>query len=466
MWRLSLQKEEKQELMDEIELLDDADKRARGYVAANAARRAFPDDQAIVELETLEEDFPAIGRAASETLRMLDTYGSPATVASNGPNYFGYVVGATLPIAAAAERMVLAWDQCASSFDNSPACASIERIAGRWIVDALDLPRESAVGFSTSATASTISCLSAARRRLLAKCGWNFDQDGLIGAPEIRVIVSANVHITVKKALKILGFGLARLVVAPTDEQGRIDPDQLPRMDDKTIICLQAGEVNTGSFDCFNDIIPAAKRHGAWVHVDGAFGLWARASSRARHLTEGIDLADSWTTDGHKWLNTPYDGAMAICRDAAALAEVANSNAVYASADAFDQKNLTLEFSRRARGVAIWAALRTLGRNGVAELVDQHLVQAKWLARQLEQEGFCVLNEVALNQVLIRCASPEATLALRSALNNSGQAWVGGTLWDGQPAIRISLSSWRTQDTNVSRLFDAIRRAQSSGSES
>lgn len=446
--------------MDEMTLLEHADRRARGYVEGNAARRAFPDEQAILRLKALEEKLSQRGRPAAETIELLDTIGSPATVASNGPNYFGYVVGASLPAAAAAERLVLAWDQCASSFDNSPACATIERIAGGWILDVLDLPRESAVGFATSATASTISCISAARRRLLAKSGWDFDQNGLIGAPEIKVVVSANVHVTVKKALKILGFGLSRLHVAPTDDQGRVDPAQLPPLDASTILCLQAGEVNTGSFDPFDQIIPRAKQCGAWVHVDGAFGLWARASKSARHLTNGIEQADSWTTDGHKWLNTPYDGAMAICRDANALAEVANSDAAYASANAFDQKNLTLEFSRRARGVAIWAALRTLGKDGVAKQIDRHLSQAAWLAAQLRNAGFRVLNDVALNQVLIRCEDAATTLAVRAALNESGVAWVGGTSWGGEPAIRISLSSWRIQDENLGSLFDALSNAR------
>jgi glutamate/tyrosine decarboxylase-like PLP-dependent enzyme len=439
-------------MMVELELLESADRLGREYVAANAERRAFPDNAAIANLAELDEALPEVGYAQSDTIALLDRIGSPATVASNGPNYFGYVVGATLPVAAAADRLVLAWDQCASSFDNSPACATIERIAGRWILEILDLPRESAVGFSTSATASTISCISAARRRLLANLGWDFDRDGLVGAPEIKVVVSANVHVTVKKALKILGFGMNRLQIAATDAQGRVDPDHIPTLDGSTILCLQAGEVNTGNFDPFEKILPEAKRSGAWVHVDGAFGLWARASASAKSLTTGVDQADSWTTDGHKWLNTPYDGAMAICRDAAALAEAANSDAAYAVAAATDQKNLTLEFSRRARGVPIWAVLRSLGKQGVADLVDRHRAQAQSLANALRQTGFHVLNEVSLNQVLVQCDDAQATLAMRAAINASGQAWVGGTSWQGEPAIRISLSSWRIGDENIEAL--------------
>lgn len=290
---------------------------------------------------------------------------------------FGFVIGASLPATPAAERLALAWDQCASSAVNSPAAAAIEKAAARLVLEALALPRESAVGFGTSATACGLACLTAGRRTLLARAGWDFDHDSLTGAPEIRVVVPETVHVTVLKALRVLGFGTGRLVRAPCDAHGRVDPERLPPLGDRTILCLQAGEVNTGEFDPFADLIPRAKAAGAWVHVDGAFGLWARASGPARRLTDGVEDADSWTTDGHKWLNTPYDGAMAICRDAGALAAAMNADAVYSQAEPDAQKNLTLEFSRRARGLPIWAALRTLGRTGVEEMVERHRRQAR-----------------------------------------------------------------------------------------
>lgn len=438
--------------MEELVLIADADKRALAYLASVNTRRVFPDDAAIDALAAFFEALPEEGRGALNTLAMLDEIGSPATVVSNGPNYFGFVIGATLPGAAAAERLMLAWDQCASSFDNSPVAATLEELAGNWILDILDLPRESAVGFGTSATACTIGCLTAARRALLASKGWDFDADGLIGAPEVKVVVSDVVHITVKKALRMLGFGVNRLIVAPTDDFGRIDPARLPPLDDMTILCLQAGEVNTGEFDPFDEVIPRAKVSGTWVHVDGAFGLWARASKNSAHLTAGVEQADSWTTDGHKWLNTPYDGAMAICRDADALARAMNSDAVYATAAADAQKNLTLEFSRRARGIAIWAALRTLGRSGVAAMIDRHIAQARRLADALRQANFDVVNRVLLNQVLVRGADDDATKAIKTAVEASGKAWFGTTLWRGRPAFRLSVSSWRTRDEDVDAL--------------
>jgi glutamate/tyrosine decarboxylase-like PLP-dependent enzyme len=448
--------------MNELTLIEKADDRARAYTASLNERRVFPDAEAIKALSAFSENLPENGSDASETLALLDDIGSPATVVSNGPRYFGFVIGACLPSAAAAERMMLAWDQCASSFDNSPVAATLEKVAAGWVLDALDLPRESAVGFGTSATACTIGCLTAARRALLAKTGWDFDADGLIGAPEVKVIVADVVHVTVKKALRMLGFGTNRLLIALTDAMGRIDPDRLPPIDDMTILCLQAGEVNTGEFDPFDVIIPRAKAAGAWVHVDGAFGLWARASRMSAHLTKGVELADSWTTDGHKWLNTPYDGAMAICRDADALSRAMNSDAVYATAAADAQKNLTLEFSRRARGIPIWAALRTLGRSGVAEMIDRHVGQANKLATLLRDAGFDVVNRVVLNQVLVRGASEEQTMAIRNAVEASGEAWFGATVWRGRKAFRLSVSSWRTSDEDIKALAKLLITVRSS----
>jgi len=438
-------------------LLADADRRALAYLDVGATRRVFPTQAAIEALSGFDQPLPATGRVADTVLRQLDELGSPATVASNGPRYFGFVIGATLPAAAAAERLVLAWDQCASSFDNSPVADKLEKVAGRWVCEALGLPRDSAVGFGTSATACTLACLSAARRQLLARLSWDFDQDGLIGAPEIRVVLSETAHITVKKALRVLGFGMRRLHYAPVDAHGRIDPQRLPELDERTLLILQAGEVNTGEFDRFAELIPRAKAAGAWVHVDGAFGLWARASSSSS-LADGVEQADSWTTDGHKWLNTPYDSAMAICRDADALATAMNSDAAYATASRDAQKNLTLEFSRRARGVAIWAALASLGRDGLRELIDRHIEQAGRLADALREGGYQVLNRVHLNQVLVKADSDEQTVAIRQAAQASGDTWFGPTVWQGRPAFRLSVSSWRTTDADIDALTALLLR--------
>lgn len=451
--------------MNERELLAEADARGLRYLEGNSTRRVFPDADAIAALSAFDEPLPQAGESAEQTLALLDDIGSPATTASNGPGYLGFVVGATLPSASAAERLMVAWDQCASSFLNSPVADTVERVAGRWVLEALDLPRESAVGFGTSATACTLAALAAARRELLAREGWDIDNDGLPGAPEIKVVVSELVHITVKKALRILGFGMSRLIIAPVDAFGRVDVQQLPPLDARTILCLQAGEVNTGEFDPFAQIIPRAHAAGAWVHVDGAFGLWARASSQAA-LTQGIELADSWTTDAHKWLNTPYDCAMVICRDPQVLAGAMNSDAVYMSASADAQKNLTLEFSRRPRGVPVWAALRVLGREGVREMVDRHCMLARVISEGLKQLGFEVLNRVVINQVLFRCGSDAQTEAVLAAAQASGKTWFGSTRWQGRPALRISVSSWRTQRQDVDALLELLGQINAESQQS
>ena len=431
------------------DLMQEADRRAAEYLASVDERDVFPNAEALESLARFDEPLPIDGTPEVETLSLLDDAGTPATVTSNGPRYFGFVIGASLPVATAAERLALAWDQCASSFTNSPVADTLENVAARWMLEILDLPRDSAVSFGTSASACGLACLTAARRTLLERKGWSFDEDGLLGAPPVRVVIPDSVHITVIKALRVLGFGTKNLVRAPVDEHGRVDPARLPELDDLTILCLQAGEVNTGEFDPFEPLIAKARTAGAWVHVDGAFGLWARAAESTRHLTTGIETADSWTTDGHKWLNTPYDGAIGICRDPNALAAAMNSDAVYATASADSQKNLGIEFSRRARGIPIWAALRTLGRRGVAEMVERHCRQARRLADGLRDAGFEVVNRVCLNQVLVRLETEDATRAVQAAAEKTGRIWFGNTIWRGRAAFRLSVSSWRTRDEDI-----------------
>lgn len=441
--------------MSNHELRRVADGYAATYEQATPAR-VFPDADALAGLEAFQEVLPESMQDPLDTLTLMDRAGSPATVRNNSADYYGFVIGAGLPVAIAAERLALAWNQCASDWVNSPAAAAIEGQAGRFVLDALDLPRGSGVGFGTSATACGLSLLAAARRTLLARAGWDIDTDGLIGAPEIRVVIPDSVHVTVIKALKILGFGTARLVRAPVDDQGRIVVDALPALDERTILCLQAGEVNTGSFDAFAPLIAKARQAGAWVHVDGAFGLWARASKSLAPLAAGVEGADSWTTDGHKMLNTPYDGAIAICRDPALLAGTLDASAVYAPAGLSAQKNLTLEFSRRARGIPIWAALRTLGREGLDELVTSRAALARRFAQGLGDLGVEVLNEVVYNQVLCRLADDVATETLPAKIQADGRIWFGPTKWQGRPAFRLSVSSWRTGEADIDRAVRVI----------
>lgn len=442
---------------DEEKLYLDADARATQYVNTVGTRRVYPTQAQIEALKGFEEVLPNAPTDAHTMLAQLDTLGSPATAVSTGPHYLGYVIGGVLPAAAAADKLVSVWDQCASSHATSPVAAKLEAIAGRWVVDILDLPKGSAVGFGTSATACGLSCIAAARRTLLARQGWDLDEDGLVGAPEIKVVVSDKAHISLFKLLRVLGFGRGRMLIAPTDAHGAIDPDKLPPLDASTILCLQAGEVNTGAFDPFTPIIAKAKAAGAWVHVDGAFGLWARVTKTHHHLTEGIEGADSWTTDGHKWLNTPYDSAMAICKDADALAQAMNSSADYASAESHAQQNLSMEFSRRARGIPIWAVLKTLGRQGVSDMVERHCAQAQKLAAGIDgKNSIEVINTVVLNQVLCRMTDEESTADFTARMQASGKLWFGTTIWNGQPAFRLSVSNWRTTDADIERAISML----------
>ena len=442
----------------ELSLLADADKRAHAYLETVQDRRVFPTVETIRRLSALTGELPEFSTPASETLAILDDVGTPATVTSNGPNYYGFVIGAVLPVAAAADRLAAAWDQCASSHVNSPVMADIEKTAAKWLLEILDLPKTSGVGFGTSATACGLSCFATARRTLLNKLGWNLDQKGLTNAPTIRVIVSEKTHVTIIKALKLLGFGLDNVIFTPSDEHGRIIVDKLPDLDAKTILCLQAGEVNTGEFDDFSAIIPKAQKAGAWVHIDGAFGLWAKASKKFEPLTKGVDLADSWTTDGHKWLNTPYDSAVAICRDRSALAQTLNANAIYSQSEDDAQKNLTLEFSRKARGLGFWAVMHSLGREGIEKLVDQYCDRATELAAGCRQAGIVVLNWVVLNQVLCRFEDDEHTHAFTKAVQSNGKVWFGSTIWDGRPAFRLSVSSWRTEKSDIEYCVEELKR--------
>jgi len=430
-------------------LFAEANWRAGVYLKSLPTRTVFPSTTALEELRRFDEELPFQGRSGVETLELLDDFGSPATVASNGPNYYGFVVGGTLPEVLAAERLTGAWDQCAIANVTSPVADRIETVAAKWLLDVLELPVDSGVTFGTSSTSCGLSCLTAARRALLERQGWDFDAKGLTGAPRIRVIVPELAHVGLLKVLRILGFGRDSILEAPVNEHGRVDPARLPALDASTILCLQAGETNTGECDPFEDIVPLARAAGAWIHVDGAFGLWAKASSRFRSLVNGIEAADSWTVDGHKWLNTPYDGAVGICRDKIALAMAMNSDAAYAQTSPDSQKNLGLEFSRRARGLPIWVALRTLGHEGLAAMIERHCDLARRLADGLEDAGFEILNRVALNQVLFRLHNDEDTNALREQAVETGRIWFGSTKWKGRAACRMSISNWQMEDRHI-----------------
>jgi glutamate/tyrosine decarboxylase-like PLP-dependent enzyme len=392
-------------------------------------------------------------------IAMLDDLGSSATMASTSGRYFGFVTGGTLPVTLAANWLAGAWDQNAGLHATSPVGAKIEEIAAQWLCDIFGLPRTCGVGFTTGATLANFTCLAAARHALLRRAGWNVENDGLFGAPTLTVIVGAEVHVSLLKALSMLGLGRARVTTVPTDEHGRMQPTHLPALNDRTIVCLQAGNVNTGAFDPAGEICDRAHRAGAWVHVDGAFGMWAAAAPQRSHLMKGVCDADSWGTDCHKWLNVPYDCGVAFVRDAASLRDAMMVSAAYLhTGNQREPAHYSPEASRRARGMEVWAALRSLGRSGLAELIERDCRLAKRFAESLQRHGFEVLNEVMLNQVLVSFGDSEITRRVIADVQRDGTCWCGGTEWQGRIAMRISVSSWATTEEDVDASVAGIAR--------
>jgi glutamate/tyrosine decarboxylase-like PLP-dependent enzyme len=442
------------------ELLESTAQRAIAYLESLGTRRVAPDEAALERLRGLDIRLPDAGVGAEEVLNTLDEIGSPATVASAGGRFFGFVIGGSLPAALAAQWLAAAWDQNAGLVASSPIGTRIEEVAGRWLLDALDLPREAAFGFVTGATMANFTALAAARHALLKRQGWDVEAKGLYGAPEINVVVGDEVHASLLKALSMVGFGRERLTRVPVDGQGRMRVDKLPKLDEHTLLCIQAGNVNTGAFDPADEICEAARNTGTWVHVDGAFGLWARACPGRLGLAAGVDQADSWATDAHKWLNVPYDSGLAFCRDDEAMRAAMSTSAAYLLVGGRrEPSHYTPELSRRARGVEIWAALLSLGRQGLADMIERDCRLAERMATQLRAAGIQVLNEVCLNQMLVSFGDPERTKGVIAAVQQDGTTWCGGTVWQGKTAMRISVSGWATTDEDADRSTEAIIRA-------
>jgi glutamate/tyrosine decarboxylase-like PLP-dependent enzyme len=442
------------------ELLREAAERGIRYLAGLDDRGVAPSSAAVARLEALGGPLPDGPSDPAAVLALLDEVASPATVASAGKRYFGFVTGGSLPAALAASWLAAAWDQNAGLRVMSPAAAALEEIAGGWLVDALALPAGTVAGFVTGATMANLAGLAAARHAVLAAAGWDVEAEGLFGAPPITVVVGEEVHVSLVKALGLLGLGRERVVRVPVDGQGRMRAELLPRFQGPTIVCAQAGNVNTGAFDPFEEICAATHDAGAWVHVDGAFGLWAAAAPGRAHLARGVAAADSWATDAHKWLNVPYDSGVVLCRHPEQLRAAMSVSAAYlAAAERPDPYHATPEMSRRARGVEVWAALRSLGRAGVADLVERTCRLAARFADGLGAAGHAVLNDVTLNQVLVSFGDEAATRAAIAALQADGTCWCGGTVWQGQVAMRISVSSWATTEEDVDRSLEAMLRA-------
>ncbi len=440
-------------------VLTEAAALARRYLHTIRDRHAGSVPGAIERLSALGGPLPVCGEDPISVLRLLDQVGSAATVASMGGRFFGGVIGGALPVTVAAHWMADAWDQNACLYDISPVSAHLEDVVLGWLLELLGLPPTCEGTFVTGTQMADVTALAAARTALMRGVGWDVEGDGLFGAPPINVVVGEEVHATMLKALALLGFGRGRVHVVPADSQGRMKPLLIPRLSGPTIFCAQVGNVNTGACDALNAICDAAQEIGAWVHVDGAFGLWAAASPRYRPLVEGIARADSWATDGHKWLNVPQDSGIAIVRDGDALRRSMSITASYYPPDRDARRQpmqLGPESSRRARAIEIWAALRSLGKDGVAQLIERTCEHATQFALGLRVNGYKVLNDVVLNQVLVSFGDDDATARIIAAIQAEGTCWCGGTVWKGRSAMRISVSSWATTEDDVKRSVDAI----------
>jgi glutamate/tyrosine decarboxylase-like PLP-dependent enzyme len=444
------------------ELLNNAAERASRYVAEIGERRVAPSATDLAALAHFHETFPEKPTDPREVLRMLDQIGSPCTVATTGRRYFGFVIGGALPAAMAASWLANAWDQNACLRVMSPIAAELEEIVFRWIYDALGLPADCAGGLVTCATSANFTALVAARHALLARQNWNIADDGMFGAPPIDVVVAAEAHASVLKALALAGFGKKRVCIVETDGQGRMRADKLPTLNDRTIVCIQAGNVNTGAFDPAKEICRRGGEAGAWVHVDGAFGLWAGVSQKYKHLLEGFEQADSWATDAHKWPNVSYDSGIVIVRDGAALRAAMAVDAAYLQAGALrEPMHFVPEASRRARGVELWAALKSLGRSGLCAIIERTCLLAQRFAEGLRAAGFNVLNDVVINQVLVSFGDAAVTRQVIRELQEDGTCWCGATEWQGHTAMRISVSSAMTTEADVDASLDAMVRIAS-----
>lgn len=446
-----------------LALITEAARRAGSYVANASHRSVAPSDDAVAGLDAFRRPLQDAPIEPREVLAELDTFGSPATVVSTHGRYFGFVNGGIDPTAHAAAILVGTWDQNAAMPSQSPVAATIDDVAGTWVIDALGLPSSAVASFCAGATVANLTAIIAARDALYAKQGWDVGRDGLAGAPALRIVLGAEAHASVYKSLRLAGFGAAQIEHVPTDSTGAIRADAFPTdTDERTLVILQAGNVNTGASDPFADIIPGVRERGGWVHIDGAFGLWAAASPKRRHLVAGSELADSWTTDAHKWLNVGYDSGIVIVRDVDALVTAMAIDAAYLATDgAPPAMNRGIQISQRARGIETWAMLASHGKNGLADLIDRTCDLAQRFADKLTEGGVEVLCSPVLNQVLVAFGDEAQTDLVIDAVQRDGTMWAGASEWHGRRAMRLSVSDAATTSDDIDASAAAILRVWS-----
>lgn len=448
--------------INEPNLLNQAKAFAVDYLANVENRNVYPTPEAIQNLKHFEESLPLEPSNSTTILEMLHQYGSPATVTQTGGRYFGFVNGATVPAGLAARWLSDTWDQNYALYVMSPIAAKLESICQDWLVGLLGLPQGTVAGFVDGTSNASICGLVAARDHLLRQQGWDIKSKGLYEAPKIRLVVGKQAHSSIIRALSILGLGKEQIEWVDVDNQGRFMAESMPKLDNNTLVILQAGNVNSGAFDPFDEVCDQANEAGAWVHIDGAFGLWAAASERYKYLSKGMEKADSWSVDAHKTLNAPYDSGIVFCKNASALGQALHSSGAYIQySEERDGMQFTTAMSRRARSIELWATLKFLGKSGIEELIDGLCERAQQFTSELRKSGFRILNNIVFNQILVACETPEQTQTLLSNLQNSGELWCGGSTWFGEPVIRISVCSWRTTAENVSHCVNVFNMAYS-----
>ncbi|MAG57866.1 MAG: aspartate aminotransferase family protein [Planctomycetes bacterium] len=442
-------------------LLNQAHRHAVEHIEGLEARSVFPTAAALEGLTGFDEPLPAEPSPAAEVLETLHRIGSPATVAQTVGRYFGFVDGGALPVGVAARWLADVWDQNTAQYVMSPVASHLEEVCEAWIVDLLGLPGGTAAGFVCGTTLANFSGLCAGRNELLRRRGWDVAKKGLHGAPRLRVLAGDDAHASVFKVVSLLGMGTECVELIETDEQGRMIPDRIPDLAESALVITQAGNVNSGAFDPVGAVCDRVQSVGSWVHVDGAFGLWAGASPALRSLYEGCERADSWSVDAHKTLNVPYDSGIVLCRDRAALTSAFEASGAYFQwTDRREGMQYTPTMSRRARGVELWAVLKSLGRSGVAALIDRLVEHAGLFATLLRETGFEIRNDVVFNQVLISCEDDELTARTLERVQASGECWCGGSVWNGSNVIRISVCDWATSAEDVERAVAAFVRAR------
>ena len=432
------------------------------YLDSLEKRPVFPADDSLKAMNALDEPLPESASDPVMALKLLHEIGSPAAVAQTGGRYFGFVNGGIIPVGLAAKWLADVWDQNTAHYVMSPINSRLEEICERWIVSLLDLPAGTAAGFVSGTTIANFSGLCAGRNELLRRRGWDVVKKGLYGAPRIRVILGADAHAAVYKSISMLGLGSDNVEIVPADDQGRMRPDQIPKLDEDSLVVAQVGNVNSGAIDSVGAICERARAAGSWVHVDGAFGLWARVLPSMREICDGIEEADSWSVDAHKTLNVPYDSGMILCRDREALTSAFKASASYFQwSEHRDSMNFRPSMSNRARVIELWAVLKTLGREGVQQLVEQLCQNARLFARLLVEQDFQIHNDVVFNQVLVSCGDDALTTATLQNIQRSGECWCGGSSWRGKTVIRISVCDWATTPKEIERSVRAFITARS-----